>query len=164
MDPALDDMFERQYFEYCFDMNVQPSAIQQPGNLQILSDADFEWWFNKVFRTNGSLKLLLKEQATGRDFVGTTATVTSGPGTFNGILIDLWGGQANQSGSFPLAIPYIMPATRVYTLLLTDLSAAINVVQIVFSGFKLWPRPKIGDAAAGSTHPSSGTSGYAYGY
>jgi hypothetical protein len=174
VDPAVDDLFERQLFEYVFDIIVGANNVQQPGQLQILSDADFEWWWNKVFRTNGLLKLLMKEQATGRDFIGTTASATSGPATFNGILIDLWGGQTNQTGAFPLAIPYIMPATRVYTLLLTDLSAATNTVQIVFSGFKLWPRPKIGDTS-GITHPGRGTashpgapsqgvSGYGYGY
>ena len=169
MDPAVDDLFERQYFEYCIDTIVQPSAVQQPTQWQVLSDADFEWWFNKVFRTSGSLKLLMKEQATGRDFIGTTASATSGPATFNGIFIDLWGGQANLTGAFPLAVPYICPATRVYTLLFTDLSAALNTVQLVYSGFKLWPRPKIGDtshpaapgaAVAGSQTPPAGVSGY----
>jgi hypothetical protein len=173
VDPAIDDLFERQWFMYAFDQVVPAQAIQRPGNLQILSDADFEWWFNKVKYIPGPgtafIKILMKENATGRDFVGTTASAQSGlPGTFNGVDIDLWGGQANLTGSFPLAVPYIMPATRVYTIFLTDYSPApgtASTVQIVFDGFKLWPRPKIGDTTGiqhpggGGAHPA-GTSGY----
>ena len=176
MDPTIDDQFERQFFKYVgADEIVTANAIQKPIQWQILSDADFEWWWNLVFRTDGRLKLLMKEQATGRDFVGTTATASSAPATFNGIFIDLWGGQANETGAFPLAVPYICPATRVYTLLLTDLSGADNTVQLVFSGYKLWPRPKVGPVTAqgqptsGALHPAGGgsapggTSGY-WGY
>jgi len=164
VDPAIDDLFERQWFMYVFDQVVPALAIQRPGNLQILSDADFEWWFNKVKYIPGPgtgplLKILMKENATGRDFVGTTASAQSGlPGTFNGVDLDLWGGQANQTGSFPLAVPYIMPATRVYTIFLTDYSASPGnqaTVQIAFDGFKLWPRPKISDTT-GIQHPASG--------
>jgi hypothetical protein len=168
VDPNLDDQFERQFFDYCIDPIVAANAIQQPIQFQIMSDADFEWWWNMVTRTSPLLKLLMKEQATGRDFVGTTATASSAPAQFNGIYVDNWGGQAANSAAFPLAVPYIMPATRVYTILLTDLSGFTNSAQLVFSGFKLWPRPKIGDTSATSGHASSssgghGTSGY-YGY
>jgi hypothetical protein len=86
---------------------------------------------------------MMKEAATGRDFIGTTASATSGAATFNGIFIDNWCGTAAATAAFPLAVPYIMPATRVYSLLFTDSSAAPNTVQMVFSGFKLWPRPKV---------------------
>jgi hypothetical protein len=165
VDPSLDDQFERQYFDYCIDAIVPANQVQVPFAWQILSDADWEWWWSLVFRTSGQLKLLLKEQATGRDFIGTTASASSQPASFNGIFVDLWGGQANQTGAFPLAVPYICPTTRVYTLLLTDLSGAQNTSQFVFSGFKLWPRPKIGDTShpaapgAGVAHPPGGTAG-----
>lgn len=92
----------------------------------------------------------MKEQATGRDFIGTTASATSGALTFNGINIDNWCGTAAAAAAFPLAVPYIMPATRVYSLLFTDASGAPNTVQLVFSGFKLWPRPKVGGASGQS--------------
>ena len=169
MDPTLDDQFERQFFKYCIDAVVPASAVQFPTQFQVLSDSDFEWWWNLVFRTSGQLKLLLKEQATGRDFIGTTASASSQPASFNGVFVDLWGGQANQTAAFPLAIPYIMPATRVYTLLLTDLSGATNTTQFVFSGFKLWPRPKVGPVTAavhpgGGAAPPGGTAGYWGGY
>lgn len=162
MDPSLDDQFERQRFDYCFNNIIAANAIQVPKNLQILSDADFECWWSMCKRTSGNLLLLMKEQATGRDFVGTSASGDNTP--FNGIEIDLWAGMTNAGAAFPWSVPYIMPATRVFTIALTDYSGAQNTVQIVFSGHKLWPRPKIGDPAAGSSHPSPGTSGYAYGY
>lgn len=142
MDPTVDDQFERQYFSYVLDRVVPASAVQDPNQLQILSDADFEWWWTLASRTSNLLKIMMREQATGRDFIGTTASTVSGTATFNGINIDLWAGTALASAAFPLAVPYIMPATRVYSLLFTDTSAAPNTVEVVFSGFKLWPRPK----------------------
>lgn len=161
MDPSLDDQFERQFFKYVIDAVVPASLVQFPTQFQILSDADFEWWWNLVFRTDPRMKLLLKEQATGRDFIGTTASASSQPASFNGIYVDLWGGQANETGAFPLAVPYIMPATRVYTLLFTDLSGAQNTAQMVFSGFKLWPRPKVTDANVHGTPGGGGGGGSA---
>lgn len=164
MDPLLDDQFERQWFKYVIDANVPANAPQFPTQFQILSDADFEWWWVIASRTSGLLKLLMKEQATGRDFIGTTASASSGPATFNGVNIDLWAGLANANAAFPLAVPYIMPATRVYTLLLTDSSGAPNTVELVFDGFKLWPRPKVADTAPAHSG-GGGTSGYpGYGY
>jgi hypothetical protein len=139
----MEDQFERQFFSYVLDRTVPANQVQDPNQLQILSDADFEWWWVLASRTDSRLKVMMKEQATGRDFIGTTASATSGPATFNGINIDNWAGTALATAAFPLAVPYIMPATRVYTLLLSDTSGAPNVVEIVFSGFKLWPRPKL---------------------
>jgi hypothetical protein len=144
VDPLLDDQFERQFFSYVLDRAVPANATQDPNQLQILSDADFEWWWVLASRTSTLLKVMMKEQATGRDFIGTTASASSGPATFNGIFIDNWAGTALATAAFPLAVPYIMPATRVYTLLFTDTSGGTNTVQLVFSGFKLWPRPKVG--------------------
>ncbi len=139
-----DDQFERQFFSYVLDRIVPASAIQDPNQLQILSDADFEWWWIIASRTSGLLKVLMKEAATGRDFISTTAGSLTGTAVFNGINIDNWAGTAAGTAAFPLAVPYIMPATRVYSLLFTDTSGAPNTVELVFSGFKLWPRPKVG--------------------
>ena len=150
MDQQIDDQFERQFFTYVFDAQsaagqfVAANAVQQAGQMQILSDADFEWWWITGSRTSNLLKVLMKEAATGRDFIGTTASSSSAPANFNGVFIDNWLGTAQAAAAFPLAVPYIMPATRVYTLLLTDLSGANNTVELAFSGFKLWPRPKVG--------------------
>lgn len=146
MDPtqqqaATDDNFERQFFSYVLDRVVPANAVQDPNQLQILSDADFEWWWILASRTSNLLKVMMKEQATGRDFIGTTASPTSGASTFNGINIDNWCGTAQATAGFPLAVPYVMPATRVYSLLFSDTSGAANTVELVFSGYKLWPRP-----------------------
>jgi len=143
MDPQIDDQFERQYFSYVLDRVVPASAVQDPNQLQILSDADFEWWWILALRADNRLKVLMKEAATGRDFISTTASAVAGAATFNGINIDLWAGTALATAAFPLAVPYIMPATRVYSLLFTDTSGGNNTVELVFSGFKLWPRPKV---------------------
>src|SRR5208282_5472817 len=78
MDPQLDDQFERQFFSYVLDRIVPASAVQDPNQLQILSDADFEWWWILAARTSSLLKVLMKEAATGRDFIQTTASSVSG--------------------------------------------------------------------------------------
>jgi hypothetical protein len=142
MDPNLDDQFERQFFSYVLDRTVPANAMQDPNQLQLGSDADFEWWWILASRTSNLLKVQMKEAATGRDFIGSSSI--AGQGAFNGINIDNWAGTAAATAAFPLAVPYIMPATRVYSLLFTDTSGAPNVVELVFSGFKLWPRPKVG--------------------
>jgi hypothetical protein len=145
LDPTqaqAEDQFERQYFSYVLDRVVPANAVQDPNQLQILSDADFEWWWTLLSRTSNLLKVLMREQATGRDFIGTTASAVAGTATFNGMQVDLWAGTALATAAFPLAVPYIMPATRVYSLLFTDTSGAPNTVEVTFSGFKLWPRPK----------------------
>jgi hypothetical protein len=141
---GADDQFERQYFSYVLDRVVPANAVQDPNQFQILSDADYEWWWILASRTSNLLKVLMKEAATGRDFIGTTASAVAGTATFNGINIDLWAGTALATAAFPLAVPYILPANRSYTLLFTDTSGAPNTVELVFSGFKLWPRPKVG--------------------
>jgi hypothetical protein len=144
LDPNLDDQFERQFFDYVLDRTVPANAVQDPNQLQILSDADFEAWWISASRTSGLLKVLWKEQATGRDFIGSTASALAGAVPFNGINIDNWCGTSAATGAFPLAVPYIMPATRVYSFLFTDTSGAPNVVELCLRGFKLWPRPKVG--------------------
>lgn len=141
---GADDQFERQYFEYVLDRAVPANTVQDPNPFQILSDADFELWWLKASRTSNLLKVLWKEAATGRDFISTTASVVAGAVTFNGINIDNLCGTALATAAFPLAVPYILPANRSYTFYFTDSSGATNTVQLVLSGFKLWPRPKVG--------------------
>ncbi len=143
MDPTqLDDGFERQFFEYVLDVTVLANAVQQQASLAILSDANFEWWWTKASRTSALLKLLMRESASSRAFIATTASVTSGAPAFNGINIDNWAGTAVAGAAWPLAVPYEMPASRSYEFLFTDTSGVNNVVELVLSGFKLWPRPK----------------------
>ena len=137
----VDDQFDRQWFNYVLDRVVPANAVQDPNQLQILTDADFEWWWLLASRTSNLLKVLIKEAATGRDFIGTTASSVQGAGAFNGINIDLLCGTAQGAAAFPLAVPFVMPATRTYTVLFTDTSGANNTVEMVFSGFKLWAKP-----------------------
>lgn len=142
MDPTqVDDQFERQFFEYVLDRVVPASAVQDPNQMQILADADFEWWWTLASRTSNLLKVLINEAATGRAFIGTTASAISGAGAFNGINIDLLAGTAAATAAFPLAVPFVMPATRTYSVLFTEGSGAPNTVEMVFSGFKLWKKP-----------------------
>jgi hypothetical protein len=144
MNSMLDDQFERQFFSYVIDRTVPANAVQDPNALQILSDADFEWWWLGATATvAASLKVLMKEQATGRDFIGTSPQAQAGGAVFNGIFLTNWCGAAGNAAMFPLAVPYVMPATRVYSLFFTDSSGAPNVTEIIFSGFKLWPRPSV---------------------
>jgi hypothetical protein len=146
------DNFDRQFFSYVLDRAVPGSAVQDPNQLQILSDADFEWWWILASRTSNLLKVLMKETATGRDFIGTTASTVAGTAVFNGINIDLWAGTAANAAAFPLAVPYIMPASRVYSILFTDTSGNTNTVELVFSGFKLWPTTPSSASAGASAH------------
>ena len=138
MDSTFDDNFERQPFAYILDRAVPGNAVLDPNQLQILQDADFEWWWTAASRTDARLKVLLSEVATGRDFMGTSVTGTN----FTGINIDLFAGSVAGGGMFPLAVPYLMPASRVYSVKFTDTSGATNTVEVAFHGFKLWPRPK----------------------
>lgn len=143
MNSMLDDQFERQFFTYVLDRTVPASAVQDPNALQILSDADFEWWWIIASATVATqLKVMMKEAATGRDFIGTSPQAQAQGTPFNGIFLSNWCGTAAGNGAFPLAVPYIMPSTRVYTFLFTDSSAAPNVTELCLSGFKLWPRPQ----------------------
>lgn len=152
---ASDDNFERQWFSYVADVSVTGNATQQPYQLQILADADFELWWVIGSRTSGSLKVLMQEQATGRQFIGTTASTISGAGAFNGINFDNWCGMMTQQAAFPLAVPFVMPATRTYTLLFTDTSGSTNTVEVVFSGFKLWTKQTLAPASGLPSQASS---------
>jgi hypothetical protein len=144
MNSMLDDQFERQFFTYVLDRTVGANAVQDPNALQILSDADFEWWWWGGTATSASqLKVMMKEQATGRDFIQTSPQAQAGGAVFNGAFMNNLFGSAGANALMPLAVPYIMPATRVYSLFFTDSSGAPNVVEVVFSGFKLWPRPQV---------------------
>jgi hypothetical protein len=139
-DPTQDDQFERQPFDYVLNRIVPANAVLDPNQLQILQDADFEWWFLSAERTSNMLKVLMTEIATGRDFMGTSV-FAGGGSPFMGINVDNWTGNTATGGMFPLAVPYVMPASRVYSLKFTDTSGAANTVELAFRGFKLWPRP-----------------------
>jgi hypothetical protein len=130
------DNFERMFYTYVLNRVVPASATQDPNILTILSDADFEWWWLTASRTSNLLSVLMEELGTGRNFI------SSAYGNPNGIQIDNWAGTAQNNGEFPLAVPYLMPATRSYSFKFTDTSAAPNTVQVCLNGYKLFPKPK----------------------
>jgi len=150
-----DDQFDRQWFDYVVDAVVVANAVQQPQNFQVLTDADFEWWWITAQSTSALLKVLLTEAGTGRQFIGTSGSVLSGAGAFNGIFINLWAGLMSAAAAFPIAIPFVLPASRTYTFYFTDSSGAQNTTEIALRGFKLWPKSGA-VPAAGATSQSGG--------
>jgi hypothetical protein len=119
------------------DAVVGASVVGFPSVLTIPQDADFEWWFLAAFRTSGQAKVLITESGTQRQFVysGSPQQTTA----FNGVFIDNLGGLVSNNSAFPIAVPYVMPASRVYQHLFTDLSGAQNTIQLVYHGFALLP-------------------------
>jgi hypothetical protein len=124
MNPQADENIERQYFNYVLNRIVPANAPADANPLSILADADFEWWWTIIQRSNGLLSLLISEAGSGRAFMNLPVNV------------DNLAGQVTAEGEFPLVVPYIMPRTRTYTFQFTDTSGAPNTVQVVLSGYK----------------------------
>lgn len=117
---------------------VVPASQQGfPSVLTIPQDADFEWQWLSAFRTDPNLKLLITDAGTQRQLIysGALQQATA----FNGIYIDNLAGLIANNGGFPVTVPYIMPASRVYQFLFTDLSGNQNTVQLAFHGSALLP-------------------------
>jgi hypothetical protein len=104
--------------------------------LTIPQDADFEWWFLAAFRTNSLMKVLITEAATQRAMIYSGSQQSSST-VFNGVLIDNLAGLVSSNGAFPVAVPYVMPASRAYQHAFTDSSGSQNTVQLVYHGFAL---------------------------
>jgi len=117
------------------DVVVAASATLTPGALSIPNDADFEWWWLSIFRTDPRLKVLITESATQRPFIYSGSPQT--PGGFLGVFVDNLAGLVSSNGEFPIAVPYVMPASRSYQHQFSDLSAAQNTVQVAYHGFAL---------------------------
>lgn len=107
------------------------------GNLTIPQDADFEWWWLALSRTSGLLKVLIFEQGTGSRQLIWPASPQSQSQGFYGVNVDNLAGTVAGNGAFPIAVPYLMPASRVYTHQFTDSSDAQNTVEIAYHGFAL---------------------------
>ena len=118
------------------DCVVAASAQLSPAQLQIPQDADFEWWWLSIFRTSGLLKVLITEAATQRAMIYSGSQLSQS-GQFLGLLVDNLAGLVSGNGAFPIAVPYVMPASRSYTHQFTDSSAAQNTVQFAYHGFAL---------------------------
>jgi len=103
--------------------------------LQIQADADFEWWWLSISRTNALLKALIAEAGAGnRQFIYSGNPQAQ---NFQGILVDNLAGLVASNGALPIAVPYVMPAGRTYTHHFTDSSGAQNTVQFAYHGFAL---------------------------
>jgi hypothetical protein len=109
---------------------------QQPSVLTIPQDADFEWWFLAAFRTDSRMKVLITEAATQRTMI-FSGSQQSQQTVFNGVFIDNLAGLVSSNGAFPIAVPYVMPASRSYQHAFTDSSGAQNIVQLAYHGFAL---------------------------
>jgi hypothetical protein len=110
------------------------------GGMTIQADADFEWWFLAIQRTSALLKALIAEAGAGnRQFIYSGNPQQQ---NFQGVFVDNLAGLVAQNGAFPIAIPYVMPAGRIYQHQITDTgSGAPNVCQFAYHGFALLRTP-----------------------
>lgn len=118
------------------DAVVAANAQLTPALLTIPQDADFEWWWLAIFRTSGSLKLLLAEAGTQRQLIYSGSQLAQA-NQFLGMFVDNLAGLVANNGAFPIAVPYVMPASRTYTHQFTDSSGAPNTVEMAYHGFAL---------------------------
>lgn len=117
------------------DITVANNA-QGNGLMTIQADAPFEWWWLSISRTNALLKALISEAG-----VGNRQLIYSGNPqvqNFQGIFVDNLAGLVANNGALPIAVPYVMPAGRVYTHTIQDQgSGGNNVCQFAYHGFAL---------------------------
>ena len=121
------------------DAAVTGNAILFPSLLTIPQDADFEWWWLALSRTSALLKLILTESGTQRAMIFPGSQLTTGQ--FLGVNVDNLAGTVAANGSFPIAVPYVMPASRQYTHQFSDTSGVLNTVEVVYHGFALLAVP-----------------------
>lgn len=116
--------------------SVVPNNGQNAVGMTIQADANFEWWWLSIFRTSGLMKALIAEAGTGnRQFVYSGNPQAQ---NFQGVLVDNLAGLVANNGALPIAIPYVMPAGRIYTHNFADQgSGANNTVQFAYHGFAL---------------------------
>src|SRR5271157_4137038 len=122
------------------DAAVTGNAILFPSLLTIPQDADFEWWWLAISRTSALLKLILTESGTQRQMIFPGSQLTTGQ--FLGVNVDNLAGTVAANGSFPIAVPYVMPASRQYTHQFSDTSGVLNTVEVVYHGFALLAVPQ----------------------
>jgi hypothetical protein len=131
-------------FDYVFPQVVL--AANQPGNsvLQIQFDSDFEWIWIVGTRT-GAFTIQLNDSSTGRNLSSSPVNDTNFMGT--------------AQLPFPLVEPYLLARSTTVTAALLDLSGAVNTVQLVFRGYKLFPQdaPQQGSAGQVFQQQTNGT-------
>jgi len=123
------------------DVAVLANAQLSPSLLTIPQDADFEWWWLAISRTDPRLKLLLTESGTSRQMIFPGSQLAAGT-QFLGVNVDNLAGTVAGNGSFPIAVPYVMPASRQYTHQFSDTSGLLNTVEVVYHGFALLAVPQ----------------------
>jgi hypothetical protein len=123
------------------DAAVLANAQLSPALLTIPQDADFEWWWLAITRTSALLKLLLTESGTSRQMIFPGSQLAAGT-QFLGVNVDNLAGTVAGNGAFPIAVPYVMPASRQYTHQFSDSSGAPNAVEVVYHGFALLAVPQ----------------------
>jgi hypothetical protein len=124
----------RVEFEYVVNAIV-PAGGNLSQSLQIQQDADFEWVFRIASRTDPRVTVDVSDGATGRKF-------NSAP-----VNIDNYAGTAQLP--FPLVEPPIIARSSSINFTFVDSSGAQNTVQLVLSGYKLFPQ----------ANPAQGSSG-----
>lgn len=117
-------------------LNQVLTALQDfNGAIQIQQDADFEWVFNIANQT-GTFQIQITDLATGR------------------VLMNAPVNNANYFGTaqlpFPNLEPYVFARSSSIGVRLIDTSNAGNTIQIVFSGYKLFPASQQGQGSSGS--------------
>lgn len=121
-------------FEYVVNA-VVPANGNVPVSLQIQQDADFEWVFRIASRTDPRVTVDVTDGATGRKY------------TLVPVNIDNFAGTAQLP--FPLVEPFIIARATSIGFAFQDSSAAQNTVQLILSGYKLFPQANPAQGSAG---------------
>ena len=117
-----------------------PNGGSVGSSMTIQADADFEWWWLAISRTSALLKVLIAEAGTANRQLIYSGNPQAQ--NFQGIFVDNLAGLVASNGAFPIAVPYVMPAGRIYTHQFADqTSGAPNVVQMAYHGFALLQTP-----------------------
>lgn len=112
------------------------SAAQGGAAMTIQADADFEWWWLAISRTSALLKILISEAGTANRQMIYSGNVQAS--NFQGVFVDNLAGLVASNGALPIAIPYVMPAGRIYSHQIADqTSGAPNIFQAAYHGFAL---------------------------
>jgi hypothetical protein len=121
-------------FEYVVNA-VVPANGNVPVSLQVQQDADFEWVFRIASRTDPRVTVDVSDGATGRKY------------TLVPVNIDNFCGTAQLP--FPLVEPFIIARATSINFTFQDSSAAQNTVQLILSGYKLFPQKNPAQGSAG---------------
>ena len=124
-------------FEYVVNAVVGANASVSVS-LQVQQDSDFEWVFRIASRTDPRLTVLVEDGATGRKLTSVAVNIDNFAGT--------------AQLPFPLVEPFILARATSVNFTFTDSSGAPNTVQLVLSGYKLFPQENPAQGAAGDAH------------